>query len=92
MSVACWIISCRFLRGPGRVLDERKFSSVTVRSECMADSVYRFAWTEILKCLGLVLKSFDVSRCTDEPAVLREGFFNKVEECRCFIGARSWTA
>ncbi|RVX71143.1 hypothetical protein B0A52_03509 [Exophiala mesophila] len=47
-----------------------------------------FAWMEILKALVVVFRHFDVQRDTLEATVIREGFFNKAEECKVCLSRR----
>ena len=47
-----------------------------------------FAWMQILKAVTVVFKFFHVRRARNTPTVLREGFFNKAEECKVFLELR----
>ncbi|KAJ2897239.1 FAD linked oxidase domain containing protein [Zalerion maritima] len=47
-----------------------------------------FAWTEVIKTLATLLRTFEFKRLSDKPTELREGFFVKVTECMVKVSRR----
>lgn len=63
-------------------------SKVSATFHCLSSQVNSFAWMEILKTLVVVLKRFDLQRAKSEPTIIREGFFNKAQECNIYLSRR----
>lgn len=47
-----------------------------------------FAWTEMIKTIATLLRSFTIERIANGPTEIREGFFNKIGECNVRLHSR----